>query len=97
MNRRKAPVDGMLFVFESDTTGSFWMKDTLVPLKIVFFDRLGQKVRTLSMKPCKSDPCAVYSPRRVYRFALELPATDTRPARQLAPRWKLTRLSANAF
>ena len=26
MNRRRAPRDGMLFVFGQDTTGSFWMK-----------------------------------------------------------------------
>ena len=97
MQRRKAPADGMLFVFQTDTNGSFWMKDTLVPLTIVFFDRRGRQVRRLSMKPCKNDPCAIYSPRRIYRFALELPATDTRPAKLLGPLAKLVRLSANAI
>lgn len=97
MQRRKAPADGMLFVFESDTDGSFWMKDTLVPLTIVFFDRRGRQVRRLSMKPCKNDPCAIYSPRRTYRFALELPANDARPAKLLGPLAKILRLSANAL
>ena len=41
MFRRKAPADGMLFVFERATTGGFWMKNTLVPLTIVFFDSGG--------------------------------------------------------
>ena len=50
------------------------MKNTLVPLRIVFFDSRGVRVRTLTMKPCRRDPCPVYEPRRWYRFALELAA-----------------------
>jgi uncharacterized membrane protein (UPF0127 family) len=96
MHRRKAPVDGMLFVFTSGTTGGFWMKNTLVPLTIVFFDSQGFRVRRLSMKPCRSDPCPIYDPRRPYRFALELPATDTRPARTLGPLAELRRLTRRA-
>jgi len=93
MNRRQAPADGMLFVHRQDTTGGFWMKDTLVPLTIVFFDADGKRVRRLSMKPCRSDPCPIYSPRRKYRFALELRASDTRPAARLGPLRELRRLS----
>ncbi len=93
MNRRRAPADGMLFVFRRDTTGGFWMKDTLVPLTIVFFDADGKRVRRLSMKPCRSDPCSIYSPRRRYRFALELRASDTRSAARLGPLGELRRLS----
>ena len=73
MNRKPAPRDGMLFVFEHPTSGGFWMKNTLVPLTIVFFDRNGRRVRRLSMVPCLDDPCKIYDPGRVYRFALELP------------------------
>jgi uncharacterized membrane protein (UPF0127 family) len=93
MNRRRAPVDGMLFVFPRPTTGGFWMKNTLVPLTIVFFDADGERVRRLLMTPCRSDPCRIYSPGRAYRFALELRATDTRPARRLGPLRELRRLS----
>ncbi len=93
MNRRRAPVDGMLFVFPQDTTGGFWMKDTLVPLTIVFFDARGSRVRRLSMTPCLRDPCPIYSPRRKYRFALELRASDTRPAARLGLLRELRRLS----
>jgi uncharacterized protein len=96
MHRLKAPVDGMLFVFPHDTTSGFWMKNTLVPLKIVFFDRRGNHVRTLSMRPCRRDPCLIYSPNRVYRFALELRATDTRPAKRLGPLTELRRLTGRA-
>ncbi len=96
MNRKPAPVDGMLFVFGEDTTGSFWMKNTLVPLTIVFFDANGRRLRRLSMKPCRSVTCPLYSPGRAYRFALELRATDRRPARRLGPVSELRRLSRSA-
>jgi uncharacterized membrane protein (UPF0127 family) len=96
MNRRRAPADGMLFVFRRDTSGGFWMKNTLVPLTIVFFDAQGKRVRRLSMTPCRRDPCPIYEPRRRYRFALELPATDRRPALRLGPLTKLRRLSRTA-
>ena len=93
MNRRRAPADGMLFVFPSDTAGGFWMKYTLVPLTIVFFNAEGRRVRKLSMTPCRSDSCPIYSPGRRYRFALELRASDTRPAARLGPLAELRRLS----
>ncbi len=96
MNRGKAPRDGMLFVFPNDTSGGFWMKNTLVPLTIVFFDRDGKRVRRLSMKPCRVDSCPIYHPNRRYRFALELPASDTRVTNLLGPLAKLTRLSRQA-
>ena len=37
MFRKRAPADGMLFVFRTATSGGFWMKNTRVPLRIVFF------------------------------------------------------------
>jgi uncharacterized membrane protein (UPF0127 family) len=91
MNRRRAPKDGMLFVFPDATTGGFWMKNTLVPLTIVFFDTTGKRVRKLSMTPCRNDPCEIYDPGRQYRFALELRASDTRIAAKLGPSGALTR------
>jgi uncharacterized membrane protein (UPF0127 family) len=83
----------MLFVFRDDTTASFWMKNTLVPLTNVFFDARGRQVRRLSMTPCRWDPCRTYGPGRAYRFALELPASDRRPAKRLGPLRELRRLS----
>ncbi len=96
MGRTRAPRDGMLFVFPESTSGGFWMKNTLVPLTIVFFDSAGKRVRKLSMVPCRKDPCAIYEPGRPYRFALELPATDTRRAATIGPRSALGRLARTA-
>jgi len=96
MNRRQAPRDGMLFVFPAATSGGFWMKNTLVPLTIVFFDSAGKRVRKLSMTPCREDPCRIYDPGRPYRFALELRASDSRPALKLGPLAALRRLTRAA-
>jgi hypothetical protein len=93
MHRKRAPVDGMLFVFPENTTGGFWMKNTLVPLRIAFFNARGIRVRQLSMKPCRSESCPIYSPERDYRFALELRAADPRAAKKLGPVGELRRLS----
>lgn len=96
MHRTRAPKDGMLFVFPEPTTGGFWMKNTLVPLTIVFFDSAGKRVRKLSMTPCREDPCRIYGPGRRYRFALELRASDPRRAATIGPPAALARLVRSA-
>jgi uncharacterized membrane protein (UPF0127 family) len=96
MHRKRAPEDGMLFVFPFESTGGFWMKNTLVPLTIVFFDAEGRRVKKLSMTPCRQPSCPIYDPRRRYRFALELRASDARPAAKLGPLARLRLLSRRA-
>jgi hypothetical protein len=69
-------VDGMLFVFVTETytepvQSSFWMKDTLIPLDIWFFDYSGKLVDMLTMTPCDSEPCQLYTPAGPYHYALE--------------------------
>jgi uncharacterized membrane protein (UPF0127 family) len=73
MGRRELPDDaGMVFVFPTDSTSAFWMKDTLIPLSIAFYDESGRIVRILDMEPCRRDPCALYDPEASYRGALEV-------------------------
>lgn len=69
--------DGMLFVFEADTRGSFYMKDTPLPLSIAWFDASGRFVSATDMEPCLAQPeCPLYSPAGPYRYALEVPKGD---------------------
>ena len=69
-------LDGMLFVFQAESNGGFWMKDTLIPLDIAFFDSDGGFVDLLTMEPCTADPCPSYRPGGSYRYAVEAPAGD---------------------
>lgn len=63
---------GMAFLWPSDTTSSFWMRHTLIPLTIAFFDEDGKILSILDMEPCEADPCPTYSPGISYRGALEI-------------------------
>jgi uncharacterized protein len=65
---------GMVFLFPTDTTAAFWMKDTLVPLQIAFVAADGRVVSLNEMPPCRADPCPVYAPAAAYRYAVELPS-----------------------
>jgi hypothetical protein len=69
-------LDGMLFVFQVDSNGRFWMKNTLIPLDIAFFAVDGTFVDSMTMAPCSEDPCPTYRPNGSYRYALEAPAGD---------------------
>jgi uncharacterized protein len=70
--RSLAPKAGMAFVWRRDVDGAFWMKNTLIPLSIAFYDARGRILRILDMAPCTADPCAVYDPKTTYRGALEV-------------------------
>jgi uncharacterized membrane protein (UPF0127 family) len=73
MNRTTLPADsGMVFLFEAPTDGPFWMKDTLIPLSIAFWDADGRFIAILDMEPCQADPCPLYSPGVTYVGALEV-------------------------
>jgi len=75
MGRSSLPPDaGMLFVYEKDHSGAFWMKDTLIPLSIAFYAGDGRILKILDMAPCKHDPCPLYDPGVAYRGALEVNA-----------------------
>ncbi len=79
MGRRSlAPRAGMVFQYASPTTGAFWMKDTLIPLDIAFYDVRGRILRILTMQPCRTDVCSLYDPRVAYRGALEVNAGSFR-------------------
>jgi len=74
MDRTFMPADhGMLFVFPDDAVRTFWMKDTLIPLDMLFFDARRRVVTVLhDVPPCKADPCPIYPSTQPARYVLEL-------------------------
>jgi uncharacterized membrane protein (UPF0127 family) len=69
-------LDGMLFVFQQDSSGGFWMKNTLIPLDIAFFAADGTFVDGFEMQPCTTNDCPSYTPTGAYRYAVEVPLGD---------------------
>lgn len=65
---------GMLFMFTDNQPRMFWMKNTLVPLDIMFFDASGRYVSSMNMLPCTADPCMRYPSGGPANYALEMPA-----------------------
>jgi len=73
MGRTSLPQDGgMAFLFEEQTLAAFWMKDTLIPLSILFWRDDGQIIDILDMRPCRDDPCPVYRASGPYLGAIEM-------------------------
>jgi len=73
MNRRDlAGYDGMIFQWTQPTTSQFYMKDTLIPLSIAWFDASGQFVSSTDMPPCVTADCPLFSASAPYTTAIEV-------------------------
>lgn len=64
--------DGMLFRYAEPTRTSFWMKDTVLPLTIRFYDEGGLPIAAFDMAPCDADPCPSYGPDLPFTVAVEV-------------------------
>ncbi len=63
--------DGMAFRYDAPRTGNFWMKNTLLPLSIAFFDAGGTYMDAFDMEPCTADPCPTYRTPSEFLIAIE--------------------------
>lgn len=63
---------GMLFLFDNEDYYNFWMKDTLIPLDIIFINKDLRIVDIIQAVPCKKDPCKVYTPKNKAKYVLEV-------------------------
>lgn len=64
---------GMLFVFAEEDIRSFWMKNTLIPLDMIFLNNEKQVVDLFcSVPPCRGDPCPGYTSALPARYVLEI-------------------------
>lgn len=73
---------GMLFIFDKSDYHSFWMKDTLIPLDIIWFDENWRVVDYLAFAQPqgarKITELPVYRPKKPAQFVLELPGGTTK-------------------
>ncbi|MDQ3283396.1 MAG: DUF192 domain-containing protein [Acidobacteriota bacterium] len=67
------PGTGMLFLFAEDGDYPFWMKNTLIPLDMVWIDS-SQRVAhvKVNVPPCKVENCPSYPPNVTSRYVLEV-------------------------
>jgi uncharacterized protein len=70
---RLDPGKGMLFVFPRDDVFSFWMKNTRIPLDMIWIDA-NRRVAGLreNVPPCHVPDCPSYGPGVVARYVLEV-------------------------
>jgi uncharacterized protein len=74
MYREFIPDDfGMLFIHETESYRSFWMKNCRVHLDIIYLDKNKQIINIhFNVPPCKQEPCKTYKSERPARYVLEL-------------------------
>lgn len=75
MNRTELADDrGMVFPFEPPRRVAFWMKNTLIPLDMVFLFKGKVQAISSNVPPCKADPCPTYGPNTLVDQVVELRA-----------------------
>jgi uncharacterized membrane protein (UPF0127 family) len=63
----------MLFIFADEDYRSFWMKNTLISLDIIYLNQGRQIVDMFtSVPPCCADPCPSYPSKFPARYVLEI-------------------------
>jgi uncharacterized membrane protein (UPF0127 family) len=66
---------GMIFLFPQSGEYPFWMKNTLIPLDMIWMDADHRIVHIAhDVPPCKADPCPNYPPNAKASSVLELAA-----------------------
>ncbi len=66
--------EGMLFVFDGPEPMAFWMKNTLIPLSIGYFDENKKLINTVEMSPAVMGEARpkTYESARPAMYALEM-------------------------
>ena len=65
---------GMLFIFEKEKPLSFWMKNTFIPLDMIFINSENKIVDFKKAKPCQGENCKQYTSKDDAKYVLEVNA-----------------------
>tara|TARA_R110002074_G_scaffold103818_2_gene224072 strand:+ start:315 stop:791 length:477 start_codon:yes stop_codon:yes gene_type:complete len=63
---------GMLFVYPRSGDHRIWMKNTLIPLRVIWIDDSFRVISMQRLEPCKYSPCPSYSAQQSSRYILEI-------------------------
>ena len=66
---------GMLFIYEEEGIYKFWMKNTLIPLDIIWLNSEGEVIFiSNNTQPCEEDLCPTYGTNLNSKYVLEINA-----------------------
>jgi uncharacterized membrane protein (UPF0127 family) len=69
--------EGMLFVYPQPGNYRIWMKNTLIPLSVIWLDENQTVIGVKTLAPCDRDPCPSYGVSDPAKYIIEL-SSDVR-------------------
>lgn len=63
---------GMIFSFAEEGFHAIWMKNTLIPLDVIWISKDQRVVDMKTLSPCETEPCPSFRPRSPAKFILEI-------------------------
>ena len=63
---------GMLFSYDQESFHSIWMKNTKIPLDVVWISKDMLIVDKQTLYPCENEPCPIFRPAKEAQYILEI-------------------------